>query len=77
MLRQVCPAMLVAIHNGALTVFGCCPVRSFSGQEGRGLSQCGHFSDKGGEGQFFAILCGRLLWTAPNGKYFSGFSVFY
>jgi len=30
-----------------------------------GLSQCGHFSDKGEEGQFLAILCGRLLWTAP------------
>jgi len=28
-----------------------------------GLSQCGHFADKGegGGGQFFAILCGRLL----------------
>jgi len=35
------------------------------GQKGSGLSQCGHFSDKGGGGQFFAILCGRLLWTAP------------
>jgi len=29
------------------------------------LSQCGHFVDKG-EGVIFAILCGRLLWTAPN-----------
>jgi len=28
--------------------------------------QCGHFSDKGERGQFFAILWGRLLWTAPN-----------
>jgi len=27
------------------------PVRTFSGQEG---------------GQFFAILCGRPLWTAPK-----------
>jgi len=27
------------------------------------LSQCEHFADKGGEGKFFAILCGRLLWT--------------
>jgi len=25
------------------------------------LSQCGHFEDKRGGGQFFAILCGRLL----------------
>jgi len=31
----------------------------------RGVVQCGHFSDKGEGGQFFAILCGRLLWTAP------------
>jgi len=30
-----------------------------------GLSQCGHFTDKGGS-QFFAIVCGRLLWTAPK-----------
>jgi len=27
-----------------------------------GLSQCGHFA----KGPFFAILCGRLLWTTPN-----------
>jgi len=30
------------------------------------LSQCGHFADKEGGGQFFAILCGRPLWTAQN-----------
>jgi len=30
-----------------------------------GLSQCRHFSDKERD-QFFAILRGRLLWTAPN-----------
>jgi len=30
------------------------------------LSQCGHFEDKEGGGQFLAILCGRLLWTASN-----------
>jgi len=33
---------------------------------GEGFSQCGHFVDKaqGEEGsQYFAILCGRLLWT--------------
>jgi len=29
----------------------------------RGLSQCGHFADKGG--QFFAILCGRLFMDGP------------
>jgi len=32
----------------------------------RRLSQCGHFADKEGGGQFLAILCGRPLWTAPN-----------
>jgi len=32
---------------------------------GEGLNQCGHFEDKE-EGQFFMILCGSLLWTAPN-----------
>jgi len=29
------------------------------------LSQYGHFVDKRGV-EFFAILCGRLLWTAPS-----------
>jgi len=29
-----------------------------------GLSQCRYFSDKRGGGQFFAVLCGRLLSTA-------------
>jgi len=38
------------------------------GQEKEGLSQRGHFADKGEGGQFFAILCGRLLWTAPKTK---------
>jgi len=33
-------------------------------QGGGELRQCGHFLDMGS--QFFAILCGRLLWTAPN-----------
>jgi len=32
------------------------------------LSQCGHFADKGERGQFFAILCGRLLCMAPNNE---------
>jgi len=31
-----------------------------------GLSQCGHFAEKGGGDLCFAILCGRLLWTALN-----------
>jgi len=30
----------------------------------RGLSHCRQ--GEGGGGQFFAILCWRLLWTAPN-----------
>jgi len=33
------------------------------------LSQCGHFADKGEGGQFFTILCGRLLWTAPKNTF--------
>jgi len=32
-----------------------------------GFSHCGHFSDKEEGGQFFAILCGPLLWTASKG----------
>jgi len=35
------------------------------GGEG-GLSQCGHFTDKGRGGQFFAILWTRPLWTVPH-----------
>jgi len=30
-----------------------------------GEQYCGHFAEKGKEGStFFAILCGRVLWTA-------------
>jgi len=36
-----------------------------------GLSQCRHFVDKGEGGQFFAILCGRLLWTVLYLNYFT------
>jgi len=36
------------------------------GQSGEGLSQSGHFADKGEGCQIFASLCGRLLCTAPN-----------
>jgi len=32
-----------------------------------GLSHCGYFADK--ESQFFAILSGHLLWTAPYGTF--------
>jgi len=31
-----------------------------------GLSQCGHFTTRVKGDQFFAILCGRVLWTAQN-----------
>jgi len=45
------------------------------GQGGRGLSQCGHFVDKGRER---LILCGRLLWTAPYAKgTFYAYNFFY
>jgi len=37
-------------------------------KRGGGIKQCGHFANRGS--QFFAILCGRLLWTAPNRKIF-------
>jgi len=40
------------------------------GQGRRELSQSEQFADKGG--QFFTILCGRLLLTAPN-----AFSMYY
>jgi len=33
--------------------------------KGEGLSQCGHLWTRG-RGKFFAILCGGLLWMAPN-----------
>jgi len=36
------------------------------GQEGRGLNQCEHFTDKGRGDNFFAILCARHLWAAPK-----------
>jgi len=42
--------------------FGFFEIYGVSARAG-GLSQCGHFSDKGVN--FFAILCGRPLWTAP------------
>jgi len=33
-----------------------------------GLSKCRHFANTG-RGQFLAILCRRLLWTAHNSKF--------
>jgi len=36
--------------------FTVCP----HGQEREGLSQCGHFADKKGRGQFFAFIDGPL-----------------
>jgi len=50
-------ALLNAKNFGFFEIYG------VSAQtRGSGLSQCGHFAGK--EGQFFAMLCGRLLWTA-------------
>jgi len=31
----------------------------------KGVEPVRTFAEKGGGGQFFAILCWRLLWTAP------------
>jgi len=45
----------LAQKTSEFSIFLVCP----HGQGG--LSQCGQ-----GGGEFFAILCGRLLWTAPN-----------
>jgi len=38
------------------------------GQGAKGLSLCGYFAAKGRGGQFFAILCGCLLWTAVRAR---------
>jgi len=35
------------------------------GQGESGVAPVGHFADEEGGGQFFSIMCGRLLWTAP------------
>jgi len=32
---------------------------------GEGVEPVPSFYGQGGRGQFFATLCGRLLWTAP------------
>jgi len=32
----------------------------------KGVEPVRTFFEQGGGGQFFAILCGRTLWTAPN-----------
>jgi len=39
--------------------FEICGVSAWTRGEGE-LSQCGHFTEKRGEGKFFVILCGRL-----------------
>jgi len=44
-----------------LQIYGVSAVRTVK----RGLSQYGHFADRG-EGQFLTTLCGRISWTAPN-----------
>jgi len=39
------------------------------GQGGKGVESVWTFFGQGGRrDQFFAILCGRLLWTAPYSK---------
>jgi len=52
-------ALFGAKNSGFFEIYGVSVRR-------RGLSQCGHFSDKGG--QFFAILCGHLLWRPLKTK---------
>jgi len=39
--------------------------RTTVGEREESLSQCGHFSDKGGGVKVFVNLCGRPLWTVP------------
>jgi len=46
--------------------FGFSKFTKYPHRQGGGLSQYGHFENKGGRDDFFAILCGRPLWTAPN-----------
>jgi len=58
---QMQTSVLFCAKTSDFSEFMVCP----HGQGERGLKQCGHFADKGGRDQFFAILCGRLLWTAP------------
>jgi len=57
---QMRTSTLFGAKTPDISKFMVCPHR----QRRRGLSQCGHFVDKGGGGQFFAFLCGRPLWTA-------------
>jgi len=40
-------------------------------EQGERVESVGHFSDKGEGCQIFAILCIRLLWTAPNKNFTS------
>jgi len=44
-----------------------------------GLSQCGHFADKGGRGssKFFAILCVRPLWRPHTMNWQQQFFLFF
>jgi len=41
------------------------PSTIMSGWAATTIEPCRYFADKGGRVQFFAILCGRLLWMAP------------
>jgi len=49
--------------------FGFFEIYGVSARTGGRLNQCGHFVNKNGGGQFFAILCGHLLWTVPKAYY--------
>jgi len=53
-------ALFDAMNLGYFEIYGVS-----SRTRGRGFCQCG----QGGRGKFFAILCGRPLWTASNLKY--------
>jgi len=61
-LKMWTSALFGAKNIGFFEIYGV----SARTREGGG-GQCGHFSDKGEGGHIFTILCGRPLWTAPNG----------
>jgi len=49
-------------------IFGFFEIYGVSAQTRRGWARADIFRTRGGRGQFFAILYGRLLWTATNTK---------
>jgi len=58
-------ALIGAKNSEFFKMYGVSGVSAWA-RGGGGLGQFGHFADKGKEGQCFAILCGRLLWTVPK-----------